>query len=298
VIKIRKKSRLKKRAILILAIGPLLSIAVLTAWRFVGVKEVHLFDSIFRIRAVHVEGVSAGRAADVRAVIKKQPAASLPELDTLKIQEMLVRLPWIKEVRLRKEWPDALVVRVVERTPFAWVEDRMPAGSAKGRYRLVDDDGVQMDSLDQAAAGFPIIRLSAAPRVPDPGRTRLKAGIKTLKAFEASGVELEALEEAQVEVRDAQDVLLRYKGLSLRLGFGDPNEQIRRFLILKPELLARAPEISEVDLRFPGRLIVRSKIEDKKGSYRTAIQTGLAAETGRVAQAKGQAAPRVYTERR
>jgi hypothetical protein len=159
----------------------------------------------------------------------------------------------------------------------------------------VDEDGVELDSLGHPAAGFPVIRLRSAPGIPDPGRTRIKAGIQVLKAT-VGGVESEDLTDVVVEVRDAQDVLLRYQGVPLRLGFGDPREQIRRFLFLKSELLAKAPEISEVDLRFPGRLIVRSKAEDRAKKYRAA--TSVAAEPRRVAQTKGEAMPRPYTEGR
>jgi cell division septal protein FtsQ len=289
--KLKKKSRWKNRAVFLLALISVLSAAVWgTVWaarRLADIRDVHPIDRLFVVRSIQVGGVSPGRAADVRGVIKKQTNLSLGQLDPEKIQEALMRLPWIKEVQLRKEWPDALVVMVMEREPFAWVEDRAPVRSEKARYRLVDDDGVEMESLGRPAGGFPLVHL--ASNVSDPGRTRLKAGIQTLKAFEVSGVEPEALEEAVVEVRDPQDVVLHYKGLSLRLGFGDPKEQIRRFLFVKQELLARSPEISEVDLRFPGRLIVRSKIENKQQKYRAAVQTGFV---------KGEAAPRPYTERR
>jgi cell division septal protein FtsQ len=273
MIRMKKSRRLGRRIILCLATALILSAVVWAALRLVNRGQLHLSDGLFRIETVQVEGVSAGRAADVRAMIKRQTNLSLRELDLEKIQTALMPLRWVKEVRLRKEWPDALVVRVTERTPLAWVEDRMPAGTEKGHYRLVDEDGVELDALGHPAAGFPVIRLSPASNIPDPGQTRLKAGIQVLKAT-VGGVESEDLADIAVEVRDAQDVLLRYQGVPLRLGFGDPREQIRRFLFLKSELLAKAPEISEVDLRFPGRLIVRSKVEEKN-KYRTAIPVAL-----------------------
>ncbi len=266
----RKKNRRIRRAVLFLAAGLLLCSAVAgvvwAGFRVINIKEVRL-PGIFRIQTVRVEGISEGRAAEVREVIKKQPDAFSNDFTYQKMQQAVARLPWIKEVQFRKEWPDGLVVKVSERTPFAWVEDRGIA-SERGRYRLVDEDAVDLDFLGHPAGGFPVIRLG--PNRSDPGRGKVTAGILALKAFAAGGIEGGAFGEAEVEVRDPQDVLIRYKGLPLRLGFGDPNEQIRRFLVLQQELLARASEISEVDLRFPGRLIVRSKMEEKNKTYRAA----------------------------
>ncbi|HXC61317.1 MAG TPA: FtsQ-type POTRA domain-containing protein, partial [Nitrospiria bacterium] len=270
-----------------------LSAIVWAALRLVNMKEVHLFDGLFHVETVRVEGVSTDRAADVRAVIEKQPSVSLRELELEKIREALVQLRWVKEVLLRKEWPDALVVKITERAPLVWVEeqmpsehrDRMPAKQGAGRYRLVDEDGVELESLDHPTAGFPVIRLNSISNIPDSGQAGLQAGIHVLKVLAASGMEAAVLADIEMEVRDAQEIRLRYQGLPLRLGSGDTEKQIRRFLLLKPELLAKASQISEVDLRFPGRLIVKSKA-GFVGAYR------------RVAQIKGEAAPRPYTEGR
>jgi cell division septal protein FtsQ len=288
IMKMKKTHRLRNQIILYLALALVLSSTVWAGLWLVNRKEFHFLTGVFHIETVHVEGVSAGRAADVRTILKKQTNLSLHELNLETIQDALIPLRWVKEVRLRKEWPDALVIKLTERTPFVWVENRMPGGSEKGRYRLVDDDGVEMDSLGHPAAGFPVIRLTSASNIPDPDQTGLKAGIHVLQALAVSGVEPEDLTDIAVEVRDAQDVMLRYKGLPLRLGFGDPNEQLRRFMVLKPELLAKAPEISEVDLRFPGRLIVRSKLEVRTKKYRAATQTDLVEETRRVAEIKDE----------
>jgi len=268
--KMRRRHRLTRWAILCPATALVSATVVWATLRLVDIKEMHLFDGLFHVQTVQVEGVSGAREADVRAVIEKQLSMSLIELDLERIREALMQLRWVKEVLLRKEWPDALLVKIMERTPLAWIEDRMPIGSKKGHNRLVDEDGVELYALDYPPAGFPVIRLISISDIPDPGQVRLQAGIHVLKAFAASGVESEALADIEVEVRDAQDIRLRYQGLPLRLGFGDPEKQIRRFLFLKPELLAKAPGISEVDLRFPGRLIVRSRIEGRPKSDRAA----------------------------
>ena len=41
-------------------------------------------------------------------------------------QVAVAGLPWIEQAEVRKQWPDVLVVRVVEHRPFAWWgEDRL-----------------------------------------------------------------------------------------------------------------------------------------------------------------------------
>jgi cell division septal protein FtsQ len=246
----------------------------------------------FQLRAIQIEGVSKGREADVRALIEKQPSTSLVGLDLEKIHEALMQLRWAKEVLLRKEWPDTLYVKVSERVPFAWVEDWAPAGlvdrmsikPGMGHDRLVDEDGIELEFRDHPVSDFPVIRRTGLPGVPGHGQgessdvlqSELKAGLTVLKAFAASGIGSKDFAELAMEVRVLQeghyDIRVQYQGLQLRLGQTDPEEQIRRFISLKPEFLAKAPQISELDLRFPGRLIVRSKVEDRTRKYRAAIQ--------------------------
>jgi len=248
--------------------------------------------SFFRLRAIQIEGVSRHREADVRTVIEKQPNTSLIGLDLEKLHEALIQLRWAKEVLLRKEWPDTLFVKVTERVPFAWVEDQSPAALANRKstkpgmehYRLVDEDGIELESLDHPASDFPVIRwtgLSSAPghgqdESSDSVRGELKAGLTVLKAIAASGIDSKNFAELGMEVRALQeghyDIRVQYQGIQLRLGQADPEGQIRRFLSLKPEFLAEVQRISEMDLRFPGRLIVRSKFEDGTRKYRAVTQ--------------------------
>src|ERR1700681_4115823 len=120
-----RKRRLGRRVIFCFAIVLGLSAMVWAALRLVDIKEVHLFDGLFHVQTVRVEGVSTDRAADVRTVIEKKLSVSLHELELEKIRETVVQLPWVKEVLLRKEWPDALVIKITERAPFVWVGEQM-----------------------------------------------------------------------------------------------------------------------------------------------------------------------------
>jgi len=193
---------------------------------------------------------------------------------------------------LRKEWPDTLYVKVSERVPFAWVEDWAPTGLADRKSskpgmahdRLVDEDGIEIEFSDPPVSGFPIIRRSGRPGVPGHGQgkspdflqSELAAGLTVLKAIAASGIGSKDFAELVMEVRALQeghyDIRVQYQGIHLRFGQDDPEGQIRRFLSLKPEFLAKANQISELDLRFPGRLIVRSKVEDRTRKYRATVQ--------------------------
>jgi cell division septal protein FtsQ len=284
--------RLARWTILCSAIVLILAGVVWIVPRVMNMKLGVEMMGLFQLRAIQIEGVSKDREPDVRAVIEKQQNASLAGLNLEKIREELMQLRWVKEISLRKEWPDALFVKVTERVPFAWVEDRAPADpgglmSAKpsmGRYRLVDEEGIELESLDYPASGFPVIRWSGVSEIPDPGRTgssrflggELQAGLDVLKALAVSGIGSKNFASLVMEVRDRQDgrcdIRLRYQGLQLRLGTEDLDGQIRRFLSLKPALQAEAHRISEVDLRFPGRLIVRSVKKDKPEKYRAAME--------------------------
>ena len=69
---------------------------------------------------------------DVRDVIGAQLDRPMLGVDVAGIREAAMALPWVREVSVRRDWPDTLVVNIAERKPLAmWNADR-----------VLDTDGV------------------------------------------------------------------------------------------------------------------------------------------------------------
>lgn len=47
-------------------------------------------------------------------------------LDVNEVQQQLERIPWLRQVTVRKQWPDELKIHLVEYVPYArWNDSQM-----------------------------------------------------------------------------------------------------------------------------------------------------------------------------
>jgi cell division protein FtsQ len=178
------------------------------------------------------------RAAD-EAGSAKAPQALV---DVAGIRRRLLGFGWVKDARVSRRLPDALVIDIVERTPAAlW--------QSQGRLALIDSEGVVLDRV-------PVDKMPDLPLLIGPGAngeeqelSRLIAAVPTLKPQLASATwvggrrwdlnfqsgETLALPEGEEAAKAA---LTKFAGLDKQTG-----------------LLGRG--IVRFDLRVPGKMIVR-----------------------------------------
>jgi cell division protein FtsQ len=163
-------------------------------------------------------------------------------VDVSGIRERLLRFGWVKDARVSRRLPDALVIDIVERTPSALWQNQ-------GQLALIDNEGVVLDRV-------PVDKLPDLPLLIGPGAnqeeqelSKLMASVPTLKPQLASATwvggrrwdlnfqsgETVALPEGDDQARAALAKFARVDKQSGLLGRG-----IVRF-----------------DLRVPGKMIVR-----------------------------------------
>jgi cell division protein FtsQ len=88
-----------------------------------------------RVAAVSLEGRRQTPRAEIIAAVGLRLGDPIFSFDPESMRQRLLGLPWIKAAEVERRLPDSVVVRVVERTPFAlW--------QRQGSLALVDDEGV------------------------------------------------------------------------------------------------------------------------------------------------------------
>jgi cell division protein FtsQ len=178
------------------------------------------------------------RAADLAGKDKAPQAL----VNVSAIRDRLLQFGWVKDARISRRLPDALVIDIVERTPAALWQNQ-------GQLAMIDGEGVVLDRV-------PVDKMPDLPLVIGPGANgqerdleSIMAAVPTLKPQLASATwvggrrwdlnfqsgEIVALPEGEDAARSA---LVKFARLDKSAG-----------------LLGRG--IVRFDLRVPGKMIVR-----------------------------------------
>jgi cell division protein FtsQ len=177
-------------------------------------------------------------------------------------RERLLTSPWVADAEIRRMFPDAVSVRLVERTAAA-------IGRVDGTMYLVDGSGSVIDEFGPSYAelDLPIIDGMGTGRsgafLVDPARARLAS--RLLASLQARPDLLERVSE--INVSNPRDVTVMLSGDTtlLRLGRDRFVDRIQAYVDLAPRLRERVPDIDTVDLRYDTRVYVQGS---KRGAGR------------------------------
>jgi len=150
-------------------------------------------------------------------------------------------LPWVRESRIRRVWPNSLQLRVIERMPVARFDER----------RLIDRDGELFEAAASEFTELPLVRGYAAD-----SREILRHFTRVKPRFAALGLDIRAWIED-----DKGSLKLRFgNDLELRLGSRDRDDKIEQFLAVYPSYIAPQQErISAIDFRYSNGFAVAWK---------------------------------------
>lgn len=126
--------------------GAAMALVLLAGWLLWG-------TSLLGVREVRVTGAEIVSAEQVREAAGVGQRTPLLRVRPGNVAEQVATLPAVAAVTVRRSWPDAVVIEVVEREPVAAVQDR-------GQFQLVDIDGVEFHTVPQAPAGLPVVELT------------------------------------------------------------------------------------------------------------------------------------------
>ncbi|WP_027644624.1 cell division protein FtsQ/DivIB [Salinispora oceanensis] len=188
--------RRRMRAVLpwALAAGGL-ALSGLVGWVLVG-------TGLFGVREVRVEGAELVTSIEVRDVAGVPDGTPLARVDLAAAAERIGGLPAVERVDVTRDWPDALVVRLTERTGAAVVPQ-------EGQFLVVDAAGVVFRRLSAPPDGLPVIRLAA----PGPADSETQAALAVLAVLtpqlraELVDITVEGLARLTLHLRDERRVV-------------------------------------------------------------------------------------------
>jgi len=204
----------------------------------------------FALRSIEVKTpVAHVTEAQIRLVAERQVRGTFFTVDLDAVRESLEKLPWVRDARVERRWPDTLVVSLSEHVPLARWNDNA----------LVSDAG----EVFVAAVSTQLPRLSG----PEDSSLEVVAAYRRHQAALAPlGL---TLDELRLSPRRSWRIRLD-NGTQLALGREQTDERLARFVAVYPRLfgaevrntaavadpVAAAAPVT-VDLRYPDGFAVR-----------------------------------------
>lgn len=236
-----------------LAAHPLTQVARVLTWGALGLLAYGAASWVmaqpwFALRNIEVSTpVAHVTEAQIRLVAERQVRGTFFTVDLESVRNSLEKLPWVREARVERRWPDTLVVSLIEHVPLARWNDNA----------LVNEAG----EVFVAAADTRLPRLSG----PEDSSDEVVAAYRRHHAALAPlGM---AIDELRLSPRRAWRLKLD-NGMTLALGREQTDARLTRFVALYPRLFgaqvaasadaAAAPMTPvTVDLRYPDGFAVR-----------------------------------------
>lgn len=213
-----------------------------------------VYSSVFQVQHIETAGLNRLLEKDLVSLVGVNPSARLFDVDLEGVKDRLLSHPWIREVQVRKTFPDTLKIRVSERRPMAFVEEG-------DRRVLVDETGKvleELSSTEEEGAVLPIllgIEIGALQRNEHDQYLVFQRAVDLIKIMEPESQTVPGA--LKIDVRRGKGIVVERNGYRILFGQEGFQKKWERFLSVETDMYMRKIDIKEVDLRFPGQVIVR-----------------------------------------
>jgi len=226
------------------------------SWGAVSAYRQTVSMPCFAVKELKVTGLRHVRTEDFVRYISDPRGQSVFTVDLERLQKRAAAHPWIKAASVKRELPSAVRVEVSEREPVAVVDS---GSGGSGRF-VIDEEGFVMARVDGPAWDcLPVIgyRKALGLKPAEAGTEgELKAAVGLLRLVRKDMTE--TLAGAAVMVGDDGIPYMTLEGTVVKLGRGGYEDKVRRLSELARDIHSRDAHPATIDLRFPGKVVVRS----------------------------------------
>jgi cell division septal protein FtsQ len=189
------------------------------------------------------------------------------------LRKRLAQNPWISEVQIRKEFPNRLRLRVVEKQPAA-------LSIESGRLVYVDSQGRPIATTDpgsQSMANEKLLHLNVSNALSD-RRAAFLGAFAAAATLSRVGPQLSS-QLVSIEILADDELGLTFRNLPFRVlvSAGHADAQIRSLLAILPEVLGRYDNLESIDFRFEREAVLRLAPDREAGSPQPEVSAVSAA---------------------
>lgn len=252
------RERLYSRGRRALRVGKWIAGLAVLAWGLTMVTQEMgpVLQRWLEIREVQVEGIHHVTKPEVLERLVLKPGMGLHQVSTSFLAERVRTHAWIKEAMVERRPPHLLHVTVLERTPAAIIR-------TGADHWLSDENGYLFAKLGRQDDQTLPLLTGLDPKSLLLGEARIRMAVQ-------SGIVLAKLiantidGRIEVDLANPLNVVASANGVRFRFGDDSLVDQWERFQKVKPSfrtasLDGRKREVSEIDLRYDNRVIVRER---------------------------------------
>ena len=210
-------------------------------------------QTAFPLREIVFVGNTHLSDEELKGLAGLKEGEDLLTLSDREIYERMMKSPWIRSVMIRKELPFRLRITVTESEPFALLD-------MKGHVFIVDDRGRMLEELrDDPIPFLPVI----TDGDPFANKDVFLDAIDLAKAIKTTGLLMEK-DHVEIMAKKAEDLSVNLDGTLLKVGVGNYEAKLRRFMGLEDDIQKRGIPVDYIDLRFDNKVIVKTEHEVTK----------------------------------
>ena len=195
------------------------------------------------VEQVIIEGdINFVSEQEVLTAVNSFISESLLLVDMVKIKQVLESMPWVRNVTIRREWPDTLVLNVMEEKAIArW-----------GDTRLLNQDGAIF--APDSIVGLEQLAILTGPD--DSARQVMEHYQLFNQLLYQRGLKIA---ELSLNERGAW-LLMLANGVLVNIGEEDVMKRMRRLVaFLQPYFLDQMATVESIDLRYTSGIAVKNK---------------------------------------
>jgi cell division protein FtsQ len=242
--------RLLKLLVVLIACG-LIVLAGLTVRSFLFQNRHFILQST---EGIQVSGTRVVTRSQATAFFEPDVSHSIFRIPLAHRKTQLERIKWVRSATVMRIWPNQIRLKMVERTPVAFVLDG-------NTVRLVDDQGILLDLPDAASQhySFPVLTgITSADPLPIRA-ARIAMYLQFIHALDAQGGRISST-LSQVDLSDPEDVRAIFAGAVRQplVHFGD-SDYLARYQAYQSHLtewLQQYPALRSVDMRYGKQVVL------------------------------------------
>ena len=254
-----RRERLRTRGRRALRVGQwIVGLAALVGGLTVVTREMGpVLQGWLEIREVEVEGIHHVTKPEVLERLVLKPGMGLHQVSTAFLAERVQTHAWIKEATIERRPPHLLHVTVLERTPAAIIRTGTD-------HWLSDENGYLLAKLGRQDDQTLPLLIGLDPQPLQRGEAGVRNAVQ-------SGVVLAKLiantldGRVEVDLTNFSNVVASANGVRFQFGSDSLVDQWERFRKVNPSYKTSAVDdrkrtVSEIDLRYDNRVIVRERV--------------------------------------